>query len=63
MGRWDFSKLVKSISIYLEFIQKIKQSHPQIIVVPISQTTMGFLKDAPFIWLGKLFGKKDDKNA
>jgi len=58
MGRWSFSKLFKSVGIYVEFIQKIKQHQPNLILVPISQTTMGFLKDAPFIWLGKLMGKK-----
>lgn len=58
MGRWSFSKMFRSISIYFEFFQKIKQHQPQIILVPISQTTMGFFKDAPFIWLGKLMGKK-----
>ena len=58
MGRWSFSKLFRSVGIYVEFIQKIKQHQPQIILIPISQTTMGFFKDAPFIWLGKMMGKK-----
>lgn len=58
MGRWSFSKMFRSFGIYVEFIKKIKQHQPQIILVPISQTTMGFFKDAPFIWLGKMMGKK-----
>jgi len=58
MGRWSFSKMVRSVGIYVEFIRKIKQHQPQLILVPISQTTMGFFKDAPFIWLGKWMGKK-----
>lgn len=58
MGRWSFSKLVRSIGIYFEFISKVRKHQPNLILVPISQTTMGFLKDAPFIWLGKLMGKK-----
>ncbi|MBI2280423.1 MAG: glycosyltransferase [Bacteroidetes bacterium] len=58
MGRWSFSKMLRSVGIYVEFIQKIKQHQPQLILVPISQTTMGFFKDAPFIWVGKLMGKK-----
>lgn len=58
MGRWSFSKLIKSFSIYLAFIAKVKKHQPKIILVPISQTTMGFLKDIPFIWLGKWMGKK-----
>lgn len=58
MGRWSLSKMLRSVSIYVEFVQKIRQHQPQLILVPISQTTMGFFKDAPFIWLGKLMGKK-----
>ncbi len=58
MGRWSFSKMYRSVGIYVEFLQKIKQQQPQLILVPISQTTMGFFKDAPFIWLGKFMGKK-----
>ena len=58
MGRWSFSKMLRSVGIYFEFISLIRKHQPQIILVPISQTTMGFLKDAPFIWLGKWMGKK-----
>ncbi len=58
MGRWRLSKMFRSVGIYLEFIKKVKQHQPQIILIPISQTTMGFFKDVPFIWLGKFMGKK-----
>jgi len=58
MGRWSFAKLFRSIGIYFEFFKKIKKHQPDVILVPISQTTMGFFKDAPFIWLGKMKGKK-----
>lgn len=58
MGRWSFSKMFRSVGIYVEFIRKIKQHQPDLILVSISQTTMGFFKDAPFIWLGKLMRKK-----
>lgn len=58
MGRWSFSKMIRSIGIYFEFISLIRKHQPEVILVPISQTTMGFFKDAPFIWLGKLLGKK-----
>ncbi|MCO6499347.1 MAG: glycosyltransferase family 4 protein [Vicingus serpentipes] len=58
MGRWSFSKMIRSVVIYFEFISLVRKHQPQIILVPISQTTMGFLKDALFIWLGKWMGKK-----
>jgi len=58
MGRWSFSKMIRSIAIYFEFISLVREHQPDVVLVPISQTTMGFLKDAPFIWLGKFLGKK-----
>ena len=58
MGRWSFLKLFKSLTIYIDFIKIVKVGNPDLILVPISQTTMGFLKDALFIWLGKLLKKK-----
>lgn len=58
MGRWSFSKLFRSVAIYFEFFGLVRKYQPSISVVPISQTTMGFLKDTPFIWLGKMMSKK-----
>ena len=58
MGRWGLNKIFKSINIYFEFIKKVLTHKPQLIIVPISQTTMGFIKDAPFILLGSVMRKK-----
>ncbi|MBQ21200.1 MAG: hypothetical protein CMD31_10625 [Flavobacteriales bacterium] len=58
MGKWSFNKAWKSIQMYFHFLKKINQYQPDLILVPISQTTMGFIKDAPFILLGKWKNKK-----
>lgn len=58
MGKWSFSKVVKSIKLYWSYAKAITQHQPDLILVPISQTTMGFLKDTPFILLGKWKQKK-----
>ena len=58
MGRWGWSKLFRSIGIYITYNRMIKQHNPDLILIPISQTTMGFLKDLPFI---KIAGWKKKK--
>lgn len=47
MGKWGIAKIFKSISIYFKFLKEIKKHQPAIILVPISQTTLGFLKMHP----------------
>jgi glycosyltransferase involved in cell wall biosynthesis len=57
MGKWSLSKLLKSFRLYHDFKKTIKGHQPDIILVPISQTTMGFYKDAPFIRIGAKHAK------
>lgn len=57
MGRWSFGKFYKTLKHYQEFKKLVKATQPQIILVPISQTTMGFYKDARFISIGAKYAK------
>jgi len=57
MGRWSIGKSFKMLSLYRNFKRLIKQTQPDIILVPISQTTMGFYKDAQFISIGAKYTK------
>lgn len=57
MGKWSFSKLFKSITLYKRYKTIVKEQKPDVILVPISQTTMGFVKDAPFIFIGAKYAK------
>lgn len=58
LGKWNFKKIIKNISIYFSLIKLIRQHKPDLVLIPISQTTTGFIKDAFFILISKLFGKK-----
>lgn len=54
-GRWNFSKISKNVSIYLNLVSVLRKRKPQIVLIPISQTTTGFIKDSVFILLAGLF--------
>ncbi|MEO8760844.1 MAG: glycosyltransferase family 4 protein [Bacteroidia bacterium] len=57
-GRWSFTKVFKNISIYFTMFFLLSKHKPNLVLVPISQTTIGFFKDSLFILIAKLFGKK-----
>jgi len=56
LGKFSFSKIKKNISIYKNFSGLLSDFHPDIVLIPISQTTLGFIKDAVFIILCKRHG-------
>ena len=58
MGRWKTSKMWKNIAIYFKLFGLIIKHRPQAVLVPVSQTTMGFLKDAIFLWIAGLTFRK-----
>ena len=51
MGKWSVKKIWQNIAIYLRFFSVILKEKPDLIIIPISQSTLGFLKDAVFILL------------
>lgn len=57
-GKWNFTKISKNISIYFKLLSLLRKNKPQIVLIPISQTTTGFIKDAIFILLASLFKTK-----
>lgn len=57
-GKGGISKLFKNISIYFKLIQLLRTSKVDVILIPISQTTLGFLKDSVFILIASLFSTK-----
>lgn len=58
IGKWSFGKLKKNLSIYSSMIKKINLNKPKLVLIPFSQSTIGFLKDSVFIWIGIIKGKK-----
>lgn len=58
MGKWGFGKVRKNFDVYLRMKKILKEEKPDLVWVPISQTTLGFVKDAGFIWLASGAGRK-----
>lgn len=58
MGGMSVAKVFKLTACYFRLILAIVRHNPKLVVIPISQTRGGFAKDAPFISLSWLFGKK-----
>src|SRR5690606_22185497 len=47
-----------NVGIYVRFIDALRRDRPDLVIIPISQATIGFLKDSIFILLSRLFGRK-----
>lgn len=58
LGKWRFKKLFRNYSIYLKLFKTVKKEKPDLVWIPISQTTIGFFKDSVFIWISKILKKK-----
>ena len=58
MGSWSFKKLLKNLNIYFTLIKKEIRSKPDLVLIPISQSTVGFLKDSIYIILSRILGRK-----
>ena len=57
-GKWNFAKFNKNFSIYILMVKLLSKRKPDLVLIPISQTTTGFIKDSVFILLASLFRKK-----
>ena len=58
LGGWSLKKVGQNLQIYFRFASMARKEKPDVILIPISQTTLGFLKDAVFIFLGALLGRR-----
>jgi glycosyltransferase involved in cell wall biosynthesis len=58
LGKWSFTKFFRNIGIYLSLLSVILKRRPHLVLIPISQTTTGFLKDFFFIAVSKLTFRK-----
>jgi glycosyltransferase involved in cell wall biosynthesis len=55
MGRANLRKIGLNLGIYARLCRLMMRERPEYVLIPISQTTTGFLKDAVFIWIASLF--------
>jgi len=58
IGKWSVKKIMAIIGLYRTFLRELKTSMPDVVIVPISQTAIGFLKDAVFIKMAQKRGCK-----
>ncbi|HXB40158.1 MAG TPA: glycosyltransferase family 4 protein [Bacteroidia bacterium] len=57
-GKWSIGKVFKNISLYFRMLKLVSGKKPDLVLIPISQTTTGFFKDSIFILLASLFRRK-----
>lgn len=58
IGLWNFEKIYKNIFIYFNLFKLIIRHRPSLVLVPISQSTLGFLKDSIFILICRMLCRK-----
>lgn len=58
LGKWSLGKIFRNISLYFKLAGLILKNKPDLVLIPISQTNSGFLKDSVYILVARLFGKK-----
>jgi glycosyltransferase involved in cell wall biosynthesis len=57
-GIVSIGNILKNLAIYWRLTWKITRFRPHLVLIPISQSTRGFLKDSIFIIICKLFARK-----
>lgn len=58
MGKIDFTNIYLALKHYFLLLKNLLFSDAELVYIPISQTTIGYLRDMPFIIISKLFDKK-----
>ncbi len=58
IGQWSIKKLKRNYRIYSDLIHKIKTRNPELVLIPISQSTVGFIKDSVFILIATWYKKR-----
>jgi len=54
LGRWSVRKVFRNLAIYCNLVAKCVRYRPRIVLIPISQSTTGFVKDSALILLAWL---------
>lgn len=55
LGALDFTNVWLGIRSYWTLLALLFRHRPDVVYIPISQTTVGYLRDSVYIWLAKLF--------
>ncbi len=54
LGKWSFKKMFSNLAIYKNLYTLLIKEKPDLVLIPISQATIGFLKDSVFIALCRI---------
>lgn len=57
LGKGNFRNIWPNIILYFRFLQTLRSFNPALVLIPISQSTPGFLKDSIFVRLARRNGK------
>lgn len=55
LGKWSLKKIFRNFNIYFQLAKICIFRKPDLILIPISTTTTGFIKDSFFILIGSVF--------
>ena len=58
LGTLGLRKIPQNLGIYLRLFTVLLRDKPDLVVIPISQSTIGFVKDAGFILMSTFMGRK-----
>lgn len=58
LGKWSLKKVITNLTIYSKLASILKNEKPDLVLIPISQATLGFFKDSIFIIICKIYGSK-----
>jgi glycosyltransferase involved in cell wall biosynthesis len=58
MGKFSIGKIGRNFSIYTRLWRTLRTERSELVLIPISQSTIGFLKDAVFILIALLHRRK-----
>jgi glycosyltransferase involved in cell wall biosynthesis len=58
LGEWSIRKVFRNFYLYMKMVGKMIANRPDVVLIPISQTSTGFIKDAVYILIAYLFGGK-----
>jgi glycosyltransferase involved in cell wall biosynthesis len=51
LGKWSAGKVISNIRLYTDFYKIIRKEKPDLVLIPVSQSTIGFIKDSIFVLL------------
>ncbi len=58
MGKWSVMKVFRNMALYFRMLGILLFKRPALVLIPISQSTTGYVKDFIFIILARLTGRK-----